>query len=402
MKLNVLHIAVHFGGGAGTVLNNWFKHDTNNNHTAILLNNNYYGSKQRNIYENLRNKYDEINKFVEQSDIVIVHFWNHPLLFEFLVNINLSKCRLYIWSHVSGLCPPYVHTENLLSFPDKFIFSSPISGKEVIWTTGGIAQYLQIEKKIIDDNQFRIGYVGTLDYSKLHPDFVDMCEKLYKIIPRVKFIVCGSGGDEKKIKDQIALRGLEDIFEFTGFIGSIKDTMTTFDVFGYPLNEKHFGTCEQVLGEAMACGIEPVVFNNPAEKYIVEGYGRVCNNTEEYINSIVDIYVNTIDKTSKLKNRALELYDISKMTNLWNSEFITMMDKEKLDRQWSGTKCKFGFELFIESVGKFGDILKYGNKKDIKELFDLSLQWRSKSKGSVWQYLEAFPDDIKLQEWSNI
>lgn len=401
MKLNILHIAVHFGGGAGTVLNNWFEYDINNNHMAILLNNNYYGGKKSNIYENLRNKYDEINKFVAWADIVIVHFWNHPLLFEFLINANLPKSRLCIWSHVSGLHPPYVHTENLLNFPDRFIFSSPVSGKKVIWTTGGVGQYLQTEKRIID-GQFRIGYVGTLDYSKLHPDFVEICSEIYKKIPKAKFIICGSGGDELKVRAQIAALKMERVFEFTGFINNVKDVMATFSVFGYPLNEKHFGTCEQVLGEAMACGVEPVVLNNPSEKYIVDGYGRVCHSTEDYINNIVDIYENTTDKKTELKGRAVELYDMTKMTNMWGNEFSAMMEKEKSDRQWPGPKCMFGFEIFIESIGKYGDILKYGNKKDIKELFDLGQQWRSKSKGSVQQYLAAFPGDSKLQEWASI
>lgn len=401
MGLNILHIAVHFGGGAGTVLNNWFEHDALNNHTAILLNNNYYGAKRPNVYENLRNKYDEINKFVASADIVIIHFWNHPILFEFLINATLPKSRLCIWSHVSGLYPPYVHTENLLNFPDRFLFSSPISGKEVIWTTGGVGQYLQIEKRVVDD-QFKIGYVGTLDYSKLHPDFVDICEKLYKRIPKVKFIVCGSGGDENRIREQIALRGIGSIFEFTGFISNVKDIMATFDVFGYPLNEKHFGTCEQVLGEAMACGVEPVVLNNPAEEYIVNGYGRVCNNIEDYVDNIVDMYENVIDKTTKLKDRAVELYDINKMTNVWDNEFLNMMKKEKASKLWPGGGCNSGSELFIESIGKYGDILKNGSTKEIKELFDLSQQWRSKSKGSVQQYLDAFPDDPKLSEWAAI
>jgi glycosyltransferase involved in cell wall biosynthesis len=402
MKLNILHIAVHFGGGAGTVLNNWFKYDKSNHHTAILLNRNYGGEHIPYVYENFRNKYDEINEFVEKSDIVIVHFWNHPLLFEFLINSKLPKSRMCIWSHVSGLHPPYVHTENLINYPDKFIYSTPISGKNYIWTTGGINKYLDI-KKNKNESEFRIGYVGTLDYSKLHPEFVEICSKIYQKIPNVKFIICGTGADEDRIKEKVSIFGLSESFEFKGMVNNIGEVMSTFDVFGYPLNETHFGTCEQVLGEAMACGIEPVVLNNPSEICIMEDLGRIAISKNNYIDNIVDVYKNPIseEESLRLKKRALELYDIDMMTNKWNNIFINIMEQEKKERNWN-VKCETGSDIFIESLGEYGKILKNGNIRDIRKLFNTNKQWRSKSKGSVNQYLEAFPNDIKLIEWSKI
>lgn len=397
--MKILHIAVHLGGGVGTVLRNWIKKDNHNEHNILLLNRNFYGSNEDNIYENFRHKYDEINVFVKKSDIVIIHFWNHPYLFEFLVNINLEKCRLCIWSHCSGLFPPYVHTKNLLSYPDNFYYSSPICGENYIWTTGGIEEYLNINRNL-NDKEFRVGYIGTLDYSKLNPYFLLICKSIYHKIPNVKFIICGVDNNNNMEYDVKNL-GMESAFEFKGFV-NIKDIISTFNVFGYPLNKEHYGTCEQVLGEVMACGVEPVVLNNPTEKYIVEGYGRVCNNPREYIESIVDIYNNPPENSIRLKERASELYDIHVMINKWNNIFNNMIEEEKKERFWSDKDIKNGYEIFIESLGEYGKILETGNIQDISELFNSNAQWRSKSKGSVHQYLEAFPDDKKLQEWSMI
>ncbi len=399
--MNITHIAVHLGGGVGTVVKNWINKDTKNKHTILLLNKNFYGEKQSNVIENLRGKYNTINSYIKDSDVVIIHFWNHPYLFEFLTNAILIECRLCIWSHVSGLNPPYVHTNNLTNYPDRFIFSSPISGENFIWTTGGVDKYLNI-KKNNNNKEFVIGYIGTLDYSKIHPKFVNLCLDIYNKIPNSKFIICGTGNDEDKIKEKVNIYGMREAFEFKGFISNIEDIIPTFNVFGYPLNETHFGTCEQVLGEVMACGIEPIVLNNKSEKYIVNGYGKVSNNLEEYVNDILDIYNNQKNKSDLLKKRAIELYDIDKMINSWNKIFEELLKEKKSDKFWF-KKCDSGYSIFLESIGnKYSKIILNGDKKEIKKLFDSNMQWRSNSKGSVFQYLEAFPEDEKLQELSRI
>ena len=380
--MKILHIAVHLGGGVGTVLKNWIKKDIQNNHTVLLLNHNYFGELQEYIYENLRSNYEKINDWIKNSDIVIIHFWNHPMLFEFLINANLTECRVCIWSHVSALTPPYVHVNKLVKFSDKFILSSPISNiKEVdiklctrikiIWTTGGIEDYILL-KKVQSENTFLVGYIGTLDYSKINKHFVSLCENIYKEIPSVKFIICGSGCDADKIKIEVNQRNLDHIFNFTGII-DIKTVISTFDVFGYPLTNSHFGTCEQVLGETMACGIEPVVFNNPAEKYIVKDLGKICYSFDDYIRNIVSIYKNPTSKlcSDKLVNRAIELYDINKMIDDWNELFRELIQTDKTKKMWDDAPInKDGYNIYIESLGECGEILKRGTINEIKTLFN--------------------------------
>lgn len=406
MKLKVLHIAVHLGGGVGTVLRNWIKNDSINNHTVLLLNHNYQGTKQDNVYENMRNKYDDINSFVEDSDIVIVHFWNHPLLFEFLTNCDLPPCRVCVWSHVSALHPPYVHTNNLVKFSDKFILSSAISNIEdvdesfkdrtdVIWTTGGIDKYLQVKKKKTEN--FVVGYIGTLDYSKIHHNFIDICELIHDRIPNSIFTVCGSGGDFLSMKSEIDERGLSFI-NLVGMI-DIMEVLPTFDVFVYPLSRTHFGTCEQVLGEVMACGIEPIVFDNPAEKYIVGDYGKVCSNISQIITGVESSYKNQITDSDMelLRQRAADLYSLDKMMDSWSVVFNDLVKTEKSPKKWGEEIGNDGFDIFVESVGKYGDILKYGNETEITNLLNSNSQWKSHCKGSVFQYVSIFKESEQLQ-----
>jgi glycosyltransferase involved in cell wall biosynthesis len=426
-KYEILHITVHLGGGIGTVLLNWMKKGKNNHHVILCLNSTYYKDYYKDydktyngnvIYENMRNKYTEINEWIKKADIVIVHFWNHPILFEFLVNTSFPPCRLCFWSHISGLNPPYIFFEKLVEFPDMFIFSSPISfeAKEIkelppqlkeklinIWTTGNLNEYFDITP--IHHEGFNIGYLGTLDFTKLHPNFVDFCSKIN--IPDVRFIMIGVGRDSEKLKQQVKEKGLEDKFLFTGIIDDIKPYLSIIDVFGYPLNPKHFGTCEQVLGEAMAAGIIPIVMKNPAEEYILfqSLVKFVCSNENEYVHNIELLYRERSKKASiinLMQEHITQLYDSDKMVTSWENVFNNMITQEKIARVWkfeNESIKKSGYKIFIESLGNYGKIFEDNNVDEIQKLYASNLQWHSLSKGSPKQYLESFPDDEVLKKW---
>jgi hypothetical protein len=47
---------------------------------------------------------------MENSDIVHVHYWNQPQMFEFLQS-ELPAIRLLMWFHVAGEYPPQVITK---------------------------------------------------------------------------------------------------------------------------------------------------------------------------------------------------------------------------------------------------------------------------------------------------
>ena len=413
MGINVLHIAVHLGGGVGTVIKNWIKKDEVNSHTVLLLNKNYYGEDPSYIHPQMRGKDKEIKEFIQKADVVIIHFWNHPYLFDFLVNFKFPECRVCVWSHVSGLNPPYVHLEKMAQLSDKFVLSSPISfnsdvryfNKELlkrvslVWTTGGVEDYLEINR-ITNNKDFVIGYIGTLDYSKIHPNFVQLCEEILKRIPEAKFVICGTGPDEGKIKEEVNKRGVNESFTFMGMCHNIKEIIPNFSVFGYPLNNKHFGTCEQVLGEVMAAGVMPIVLDNPAERLIVSNVGKISKDSEEYIENIVQLYSKPINKetASILKGRAKELYSIDTMMDSWNELFIEVIKLDKKEREWKKDKEAYSsYEIFLESIGKYADIIEAGDKEDIKDLFKSNNQWLSKNKGSVYQYQGALPDKRLLK-----
>jgi len=410
-KLKILHVAAHHGGGVGSTIRAWISGDVFNTHTLTYLND---------IPEN-KNKYTELFNIdmIKDYDFVICHVWNHPAMMEFLMTVRLPPCRLIGWSHMAGNHAPYVLFDKLINHFDEFLYTSPVSNlcgteKDFIWSTCNIDDFLCMKNK--KHEGFNIGYIGTLDYCKLHPDFIDICESIS--IPGSKFVIVGDGCDAKAIKEEIKTRNLEDRFIFTGIVEDVKPFLSLFDVFLYPLYEKHFGTCEQVLGEALASGIPCIVLNNDAESIIIEDMknGTICNDIEEIPGKIHDIYMKKIklDRTT-IRKSAYERYSVRDKITKWNEVFDKAITENKKEHVWE--KIKEVEDIFIESLGEDGKIFKlyvrFSKKGDyyglstfaiprIKQLFKNNRQWHSKNKGSITQYANYFSENEYLQKWKEL
>lgn len=228
----ILHITPHLGGGVGTVLLNYLKFIQSNSkyvHSVATLDyaNDIATKKSKEVgfelfsdmYKNLKN----LLKLVNDADIVLIHFWNHPLLYDFLVRNELPPSRVIFWMHTAGHNPPNIFPQKTLKYPDLCVLSTPLSfeTKEVknlpdksnirlIWATGGSEKFKNLTQK--SHKAFNIGYIGTVDYSRLHPDFLNICAKID--IPNVKFIFCG-GSNHNEYKKRVVEMGIEEKFEFS-------------------------------------------------------------------------------------------------------------------------------------------------------------------------------------------
>jgi glycosyltransferase involved in cell wall biosynthesis len=367
---------------------------------------------------------------IENSDIVLIHWWNHPLMYDFLVRNSLPESRIIIWSHVAGFHPPHVFTEKILDYPDIFVFTTPISleTKEVkklpkekkrklriVLATGGVGHVEFITPQKHED--FNVGYIGTVDYAKTHPNFLNICKRIK--VPKTKFIVCG-GPYEKWLAREARLMGIDDKFNFTGQVADINNYLSIFDVFGYPLSPRHYGACDQALIESMAAGVVPVVLGNRMEKFMVRHNlsGIVAENENEYVDAIHTLYKDPNLRKSlsrKATKYAREIFSVDKAISDWEKIFEEILELQKTPRKWN-----FSFhnniispkDVFLESLGRYGKFFDISCKAESKkERNEALLQiirlgkspaWQSKTKGTVHNYSFYFPDDDYLSFWSKI
>lgn len=426
-KINILHITPHLGGGVGSVLLNWLsfaKNDKKYCHSIATLD--YANEKSKKmsseigfeLFSDMHKSPEALLKLISNADIILVHFWNHPLLYDFLVRNELPESRIIFWSHISGFTPPNIFPQKALNYPDKFVFTTPLSfdSKEIqefgnkekltsIWSTGGVEHVKNITPK--PHKGFNIGYIGTVDYSKMHPDFLEICSKIN--IPDAKFIICG-GAKHLEIQKQAQNLGIADKFEFLGEVKDITKYLEIFDVFSYPLNPNHYGTCDQALQEAMAAGVVPVTLNNPMENYMLKNgkTGIVANNVEEYISSIEKLYHNP-ELRKKLSESAKEYafnkYSITNLQNDWNKIFEELLLMEKTSKKWYIKDRNLTyFDIFLESLGEYKSLFMIKSDEDIQRIQELSKlpNWSSRTKGTSYQYYDFFNNCEELKKISQI
>jgi len=434
----VLHITAHMGGGVGKVLSgiaSYSKKVGNKYQHKILM---LEPPEKMNFVEICRNNGVDViiapsMQSIEQemliSDIIQIEWWHHPKMAEFLYNFPKVPIKLIVWCHISGCNYPALPFE-FVKIPHHFLFTSKYSLENPYWSqeqkdhavlctdvinsSGGFECVEQIEKVV--HSSFNIGYIGTLSYSKLHPDFIDFCSAI--TIPGAKFILVGDNENQNIIQFAAMKKGILEKLDFTGYINNVHKEFSRFDIFGYPLNPEHFGTTENVLLEAMAAGLPVVALNQCAEKYLIEHMqtGLLADSIQEYAECIRYLYENPTERERLGKNaRETVIKEFSvkqtveKLNNVYN--VVSKMSKQKFDfNHVFGNKP---YKWFLSCLGNekkyFEDSVdnKIMSDKNLashieNEIKNCRLILREKSKSSIYQFEKYFSYDDNIRYWKNL
>lgn len=307
-KLAVCHLAAHIGGGVGSVLGDFFKSSAAKaaNHHLMCF------DSCTNNFPNLSGVISKVDSlfpvtpdlkllFEEAFDVVVLHYWNHPLTAAVLVQ-GLPNGRFLIWNHNSGFAEPHVIPSYLINGEHPVCFSSrcsihsksvavanprPESKLHIIHSTRNLADFQQVGgERSRRKRDRRLIYVGTVSDSKLHTE----APSLFAALSRQGFEITVVGGPyAAQLASEVKLRGGTCIA-----VGHVDDPLPYFkdsDIFVYPLRPDHYGTGEQVMLEALASGLPIVAFNNPAEAAIVDHgiSGLLANSTEEFLTHVFEI-----------------------------------------------------------------------------------------------------------------
>lgn len=422
--MKILHIAPHLGGGVGRFCSNVYGTDNINEHTFLLLEQPIdLGLISSLSWITLDNLNANLDRYLELFDIIQLEFWNHPIIFKFLIEYNLNKCRLVIYSHTSGLYAPNIIPPLLFDFADVIILSTPVSqgmyqeyidnGKCVfIHGLGGCEVTSSLKRRQHDG--FKIAYIGTASYAKIHSNFIDACIKIIHKIPQAEFLFA-SNDDNSHLQAEINNRGVKDNFKFYTKLSDISEILNIADVFGYPLREEHFGTGEQALLEAMGGGIPPVVLNNPAEVSLVKDgkTGFVAKNISEYIDLIEFCYQNSnfLDLIGKQAKRyALENFSSSKTIKKLDYLYSQVLQNNKTNHIFSSLIHPLlfnsvGWNLYKMCLGNLPEIQGFEmaetteEKKYFKNKIIRSDVLFSKNKGGLMMYKDFFQDDMMLNQF---
>jgi L-malate glycosyltransferase len=435
--ISILHVTPHLGGGVGRVLLNYLTHTFANDreqHSLVCLDYANPTATERaaaigiHLEDRMAGLRTRLLYKMAQADIVVMHWWNHPLIYALMIREILPPTRLLLWSHVSGLFPTQNFTDELINYPDLFVVSSPVSFDapslkrqkyfkkndkvRLIFSCAGIEQVSSA--KPLPHENFTIGYIGTVDYCKMHPHFIQMSAA--SEIPGAKFVVCG-GPKQGLIRQDAVKLGVVNRFDFLGHISDVASQLSTLDIFGYPLAPYHYGTGEQALIEALVVGIPPVVLGNGSEQHIVQNgiTGIVAADEKAYSHALEQLYRQPdfrLFLSENARRIAREKYTIENLARSWSSLYEESMHTQKGSRIWPGSHgiASTDAELFLASLGEYD--LDYSTSMALEtspKVFEADDRianggelFRSKTRGSVFHYHAFFPDDPWLNLWCGL
>ncbi len=377
---------------------------------------------------------EQICSEIKAADIVQMHFWNTPAQVEFLIR-DLPEMRLCLWFKILGNAPPQIITDALVDMADWVTLTSPASRHvpsiqrlegtekfERINVVPGIADFGRLrhfEKN--NDAPFTIGYIGTVNFSKMHRDFIAISTAAR--IPQVRFIVCGGGCRDVLLDEARGLASAER-FVFKGFVENIKPVLESMDIFGYPLCADTYATSEKSLQEAMYCGIPPVVFPHGGVAYLVEHErtGLVVHSTDAYRQALEFLYHHPAERTRIGKNAKAHIeehFSPEKAAGQFQATYRNIMRYPKRRRRWSappipGTNTTAtvddpGAERFITSLGHagchFATRVTAGDLDDAfgaERAISASTPLLSGGEGGIKQYRNHYPQSPHLRLWSGL
>jgi len=433
INLRILHISAHLGGGVGRAISNIVINEKKENplttHKIFLLEqpiNFQYVDECIGCEINVHIMEEKLLKEeILKADVVIVHWWHHPKMAEFLVNKLREKIRLIVWFHVNGCTYPCIPS-SFASQPHRTFFTTPYSLENPLWNDHDKQEILKkssvvyglgnlkfyTRAKHVKSRKYVVGYVGTLTNNKLHPDFLDYCQAVISVIPNVEFRMVGEINAEViKITSEANKRGLSDHIKWVGYAKNIEDEFSKFDVFAYPLNPNHFGSTENVILEAMAFGLPVLMLNQPLERHILKNntkIGFLVDSISEYMRCLKYLYDNP-DKARKigeLGRRYVENeYRFEKNITVFRGELIQVIKQDKRAFNFQDTFGKSADEWLISCLGIFEDIFQkaVANSGVEKNNLDLLKQLPEiligDKKSSINHFGEVFPNNLNIKKW---
>lgn len=361
---------------------------------------------------------------IDQYDIIQISWWNDPLMSFFLAH-KLPPCRLLLWAHVAGHAPPQVITTELVEYSDVFAAAGPYTlllptiqesvrnGKEAVMILG-CADLSRVQPaRPHGSGTFRIGYIGTVEFNKMNPRYIDLCEKIN--IPNAEFVVCGTGGALEHLRARASRSPIGNRIKLLGYVGDIGPVLSSFDVYGYPLRGTTYAAGELNLQEVMRAGVVPVAFPyGGIRELIIDGVtGLLPRTEEEFADAIEYLYHHPSERVRMGENARRYSYlhfGGETAARVANTTYQNMMANPKSDRLpiLSQTEYPLGISLFLQGLGNFSTPFKHSLDfdRDVAQGLEAELRIARSDElmafGGIRNYLAGFPQETYLHLWSGL
>lgn len=422
--MDVLHLTAHLGGGVGKALSGLAARASRSGggvrHTIVCLE----PPEKDQFLNQARDTGCEVIVCPDSgdlaarimvADVVQLEWWNHPATIQALCDLPDLPVRLIAWSHISGLHNPII-PQGLMLSAHKTLFTSPCSLEAaevsallpqiedcvgVVSSSGGFAGLPQPSTQP-DGAEIAVGYVGSLNFAKLHPRYVDYLAAV--ALPGFTVRLIGDATNQGILTRQCEHAGKAGLLAFRGYSTDIASELASINVLAYLLNPEHYGTTENALLEAMAMGIVPIVLDNPAERRIVEDRktGLIVRSPAQFAQAVEWLAEHPGERTrlgTSAARSVRERFTAENMEARLNEHYRSVMASEKRSIGFRRIFGETPSDWFLACQGNRALFRSDGAiDPDIGEMARYGLL--EKSKGTVFHFHRYFPDDPLLALWA--
>jgi len=366
----------------------------------------------------------QLHQMLADDDLVHIHFWNNPDLYRVLRGA-WPPARVLVWSTVAGHHPPQILPPQMVAWADAVAVTSPISlelpalaeappsSVHVVSASADAAAWEVIPPQPHDG--FYVGYLGTVDFAKLHPEFVALCAGVN--VPGVRFLVAGLGGAYDQLREQARALGVDVRFELRGFVKSAGAYLVELDVFGYPLAPGNYATSELALQEAQLMGVPPVVFDQPSMRHVVQHNhtGLLVATASDYCQAIEYLYHHPAERARLSANaRAYgqQHFSPARMGEQFAAIYAALLRRPKRARTWpAGVEAGpwLAAAAFVDSLSgaapQFEASLLAGDEAALRadQIIEQSDRlMTAPASGGMMDWRRSFPNDAWLRVWAGL
>lgn len=422
--MKVVHLTAHLGGGIGKAVSDLVVNssaiDDEIVHHVVSFERTQKTFFSRRIEESgveivVQPDHDMLCRLINDADIVQLEWWNHPATLEALCRRPLPPMRLIVWCHVSGLFNPII-PPSLIDAADRFLFTSPCSydaqavksrpanQRDKLCVVSSCGGFDHLSLHHVDAGKgISVGYFGSLNFSKLHPDYIQFLKAV--TIPGLTIKMIGDVINEKELELQRQQYGCQTRLTFSGYAKDPGQTLSSLNVLAYLLNPEHYGTTENALLEAMAMGIVPIVLDNPAERHIVEHLqtGIIVRNEIEF-NKALHWLDGSPDEHMRISKNAAQSvrkrYTKENLASSMHDHYMDVVTGEKKQAPFTTIFGRTSAQWFLSCqahpsiFGKNEEAIQVISPYAIHGLFE-------QTKGTVHHFTKYFPEDRQLKAWAD-